>query len=285
MTLLIAFGSFAQDVSYKVKKDNPADVCNAFLNLELLHFEAPFGNFSGTSFCIGGNSYVNYHNKFGGEVLFRRGWLNLSGVTRYQFEIGGFYNLRSHTRVRNQKVVLDTKEYTSGDKRITETKFIKCPAQNMRTLGVRAGFLTNKEAYEDERDVLSPTYAYRWTGVYAGVLLTSQMNYQINTDTYGEAGTMFIRRYYADVTVHPIVSLTDKETDQKNKNAKIGILGVRAGVEFMPAERRKLQGPVYIKVEVGARPLDGLYAMGVFGVNFKRRFAGLGIHEAQREME
>jgi hypothetical protein len=286
--MLFAFGCYAQQVNYKVLKDNPLDVSNAYLNLELLQFEMPLNNLKGgMAFCIGGSVYTNYRNKFGADLVFRRGWLNFFGVPRTTFELGGFYNLTSRTKTRNQRVVLEYDKYTSGGYEYEETKFIKCPATNLRSLGVRAGFLTNKEGYEDSRVELSPMYKYSWSGIYAGILLTSQMNYRINTDTHGEAGAGFVRRYYLDASFHPFASLTDLETGNKNTTTKIGRLGVRAGLEAMPAERRKMkQAPVYIRVEVGMRPLDGLYMMGSFGVNFKRKFQKLGtVEAAPREKE
>lgn len=287
VALFSVFGSYAQNVNYKVVKDNPSDVCNAYLNLELLEFEMPLSNFSGTSFCLGGSVYVNYHNKFGADLLYRNGWLNFSGVTRRQFEIGGFYNLSSRTKTRSQRVVLDQDKWTSGDKEYTETKFIKCPATNMRSLGVRGGFLTNTEAYEDEREGgLEGTFAYKWSGFYAGIQLTSQMNFQIETDSYGRVGTGFVRRYYADACIHPFASLSDPESGTKNTTAKIGRLGFRVGCEAMPAERRKMkQAPIYIRIEGGMRPLDGIYMLGAFGINIKRKIPKLGVQEVVRENE
>ena len=146
--LIVGFNSFAQDnVSYKITKDNPADVNNLYINLDLLQTELPLNNVAGTSFGIGISPYACYNNRFGAEATFRRGWLNLVGVPRTNFEFGGFFNLTNKTITRNQKVILDTKEWTSGDTKYTETKFIKVPAQNMRSLRVRGGFLTNKETF------------------------------------------------------------------------------------------------------------------------------------------
>lgn len=288
VALFTFFGSYAQDnINYKVMWDRPADVCNAYLNLELLEFEMPIKNISGMSFCLGGSVYVNYNNKFGADLLYRNGWLNLMGVTRRQFELGGFYNLNTRTKVRNQRVILDQDTWTSGSTEYTETKFIKCPATNMRSFGVRGGFLTNVEAYRDDRDGgLEGTYAYKWSGFYAGVLLTSQMNFRINTDKFGEAGAGFVRRFYADACIHPFASLTDIESETKNTTVKIGRLGFRVGCEAMPAERRKMkQAPIYIRVEAGMRPIDGIYMLGSFGINIKRKIPKLGVQEVVRENE
>lgn len=275
---------FAQNINYKVIQDNPEDVSNLYINFDILQFEMPLNNITGMSFCVGANAYASYKNKFGAEIGFRRGWLNLHGVPRTNFELGGFFNFSSRIKTRSQRVILDVDKYTSGNMEYTNTKFIKCPAQNLRLIGARAGFLTNKELYKDERDVLSGTYTYRWTGLYAGIQLTSQMNYRINTDLFGEAGAGFVRRFYADVTFHPFASLTDQESGTKS-NTSIGRLGFRLGVVAMPAERRKIQAPIYIRIEGGMRPLDGIYMMGSFGINIKRKLPKLGIQETRRETE
>lgn len=285
---LASFCSFfliAQDnVQYKVKYDNPADVSNFYINMELLQTELPLNNITGTSFAVGISPYACYNNKFGAEAIFRRGWLNLAGVPRVQFELGGFYNFSSKTKTRNQKVVLDVNEYTSGSTKYTETKFLKLPAQNLRSLGARGGFLTNQETYKPEDGSLPGTYAYKWTGIYAGIQLTSQMNYRINTDQFGEAGAAFIRRYYFDVTIHPIASLRDAETDAKAAGS-IGRIGARIGMIAMPAEKRKIQTPVYLRAELGVRPLDGPFMNVAFGINFKKKMAKLGVQEVKRETE
>jgi len=290
-TIIFAFSlvfstlAFGQDVQYKITKDDPMDVNNFYVNIDLLQTEFPLNNIAGTSFGIGISPYACYHNKFGAEATFRRGWLNLFGVPRVNFELGGFLNLTQKTITRNQKVILDVKEWESGGKKYTETKFIRVPAQNMRSLGVRAGFLTNKEMFApNEHPTLDGNYEYRWTGIYAGIQLTSQMNLRMNTNDFGEAGAGFIRRYYADVTIHPIASLRDIETGNK-MSTSIGRIGFRCGLIAMPAERRKMQAPIYIKTELGFRPLDGAFMNVSFGINFKRKLNKLGVNEVKRETE
>jgi hypothetical protein len=282
--IFFALTASGQNIQYKKILDNPADVSNFYVNLELLQTELPLNNITGTSFALGISPYVCYNNRFGAEATFRRGWLNLAGVPRVNFELGGFCNFKQRTKERNQRVILDQNKYTSGSMEYTETKFIRVPAQNMRSLGLRAGFLTNQEVYKAEDGSITGTHAYKWTGIYAGIQLTSQMNMRINTDLFGEAGAGFIRRYYADVTIHPIASLRDTETDAKS-GASIGRIGARVGLIAMPAERRKIQTPVYLRGEIGVRPLDGPFMNVAFGVNFKRKINKLGVQEAGRETE
>lgn len=286
--LLSAFSGQAQNVNYKIIKDQPDDAANLWVNFELLQFEMPLKNISGTSFNLGVSSVVNFRNKFGGEATFRRSYLTLGNKPRLQFELGGFYNLGTKTKIRSQKVVLDSKTYSSGGKTYTETKFIKVPATIMTSYGVRAGFAYNREFFEADPEVHGFTgeYSYQFGGLYLGGLMTKQMNMRINTDNFGTSGNAFVRRYYADLLFNPIRSLKDANTDLAYTANRPGVLGWRAGVEFLPAEPRKVQGnALYIKAEVGMRPLDGFFMMAAFGFNFKRKIPGMGTFKPVREKE
>lgn len=286
--LIPACFGLAQDVNYKIIKDQPDDIANLWVNFELLQFELPVKNMSGTSFGLGVNSVVNYKNKLGGEATFRRSYLTLGKKPRLQFELGGFYNLISKTKTRNQKVVLDSKSYSSGGKTYTETKFIKVPGSVMKSYGVRAGFDYNREFLEArmEDHGFTGDFTYGFGGLYLGGLITTQMNMRINTDNFGTAGTGFVRRYYADLLIHPIRSLKDAVTETPYTATKPGVIGWRAGVEFLPPEPRKVQGhAMYFKVEVGMRPLDGFFMMGSFGFSFKRKIAKLGTFRPVRDHE
>jgi|GEM_PF-1419899 len=286
--LLCAFAGTAQNVNYKIIKDQPDDIANIWVNFELLQFELPIKNVSGTSFGLGLNSVFNYKNKLGGEATFRRSYLTLGDKPRLQFELGGFYHLTSKTKTRNQKVVLDSKSYSSGGKTYTSTKFIHVPASLMKSFGVRAGFNYNREFFEADQEAHGFTgdYTYQFGGLYLGGLITSQMNLMIDTDNFGKAGTGFVRRYYADLLFNPIRSLKDANTEVAYTANKPGMLGWRVGVEFLPPEPRKVQGhALYIKTEVGMRPLDGFFMMASFGFSFKRKISKFGTYTPVREQE
>lgn len=286
--LLCAFSSQAQNVEYKIIKDQPDDVSNLWVNFELVNFEMPLKNFDGTSFNLGLNSVVNYRNKLGAEATFRRSYLTLGKKPRLQFEIGGFYNLASKTKSRKQKVVLDQSSYTSGGKTYTETKFIKVPSTIMSSYGVRAGFDYNREflGAEMENHGFDGEFTYQFGGIYLGGLITKQMNMRINTDNFGTAGAAFVRRYYVDVLINPIRKLTDNATDLAYTANRPGVIGWRAGIEALPAEPRKIQGhALYYKIEVGMRPMDGFYMLGSFGFSFKRKIPALGVFRPVREKE
>lgn len=291
LCILLLSGVFtaqAQNVTYKTIKDQPDDVANFWVNFELVNFEMPLKNFDGTSFNLGLNSVVNYRNKLGAEATFRRSYLTLGKKPRLQFEIGGFYNLASKTKIRSQKVVLDSKSFSSGGKKYTETTFIKAPATIMTSYGVRAGFDYNREFLGAEMDKhgFDGNFTYQFGGLYLGGLITKQMNMRINTDSYGTAGAAFVRRYYVDVLINPIRKITDNATEMEYTATRPGIFGFRAGIEALPAEPRKLQGhAMYYKIEVGMRPMDGVYLLGSFGFNFKRKIPALGVFKPVREKE
>lgn len=289
--LLFLFPAFciqAQEVKYKIIKDQPDDAANLWVNVELLQFEMPLKNISGTSFNLGINSVVNYRNKFGGEATFRRSYLTLGKKPHVQFEIGGFYNFKSNTKVRSQKVVLDSKTYSSGGKTYTSTKFIKVPASVMKTYGARVGFDYNREFFEadQEKHGFAGKYTYGFGGLYLGGLITTQMNMRINTDDFGTAGTGFVRRFYLDLLFNPIRSLKDATSELAYTTTRPGMIGGRFGMEFLHPEPRKVQGnALYYKIEIGMRPLDGLYMMGSFGFSFKRKIPALGTFRPVREKE
>lgn len=286
--LLSAFSSRAQDVQYKIIKDQPDDAANLWINFELVQFELPLKNFDGTSFNLGLSSVVNYQNKLGAEATFRRSYLTLGKKPKLQFEIGGFYNLGSKTKIRSQKVVLDSDTYTSGGKTYTSTKFIKVPASIMRSYGVRAGFDYNREflGADLENHGFEGEFTYQFGGLYLGGLITSQMNMRINTDDYGTAGNGFVRRFYVDLLINPIRKLTDNATDLAYTANRPGMLGFRTGIEYLHPEPRKVQGnALYYKIEVGMRPMDGFYMMGSFGFSFKRKVPALGVFKPVREKE
>lgn len=286
---LLTGWSIGQTVNYKVIKDQPEDVPNYWINLELLQFELAYKNMSGGNFGLGINSVINYNNKMGAEVTFRRSYLTLlDNTNRTQFELGAYYHLFSKTKIRSQKVVLSSRSYSSGGRNYTETKSIQVPGTVLKSLGLRAGLGYNSIPFEAEQEDHNFTGKFKLQtfGLYAGILNTKQMNLRIDTDNFGVCGTGFVRRYYLDVLFNPVRSMVEIGTDIKNETNKPGVFGFRGGVEFLLPEPRKIHGnAMYTKIEAGMRPYEGVYVMGSFGFSFKRKSAKLGRFEPVREME
>lgn len=288
---LISGSSFGQgSVNYKVIKDTPEDAANYWINVGFLDMGLASKNLEGYGLLGASlNSVVNYKNKFGGEFTARRYYLNLSEVQGGNFEIGGYYHLFSKQKVKQQKVVLSSKSSYSGGKTYTETISMKVPGTIMRSFGIRAGFTTQKNGYVS--DTLTSqghgTAVYRATGLYAGILLTGQMNLKTHTSEYGIRGFGKVRRSYLDLVFTPVNTLIDKNTEQDLKSiVKPGVIGFRLGVEFLQPEPRKVQGnAMYQKFELGSNSLNGYYFMYSFGYNFKRKVKAMSSFKVVRETE
>ena len=277
----------AQTVNYKTIKDTPEDAANLFINFEILQVEAALNNISGSSLNLGISSLYHYKNKFGIEGTFRKSYLSLGLTGHTQIAAGVFYNFASITKVRTQKIVLDTKSYTRGGNKYTETTSLKVPATVLKSYGVRFGMDYTSEFLEADLAVhgFAGDYNYKTTGIYIGFLNTKQMNFTMDTDLFGFAGERFIRRYYLDGMIYPGKNITSSPGGVRYTGPTIGSnFGFRAGVEFLSPEPRKVHGNAfYTKLEVGMRPLDGVYMMVAIGVSFKRKLKGSNAYTPYRE--
>lgn len=276
---LLSFWGQAQSITYKVIKDQPDDVANYWVNVGLLDMGFAPGNMAYGLVGASLNGVVNYKNKIGGEFTYRTYYFNMDmdkvdGVSRNlnQIEVGAFYHLASNSKTRNQKVILSDKSNVS----------MKVPATIMRSYGLRAGFNSNKGTLlaTMENQKVDGTFRYSSSGLYAGILITSQVNMKSHTVEYGIKGTGFVRRLYIDAIFNPI-----KSFEPANSNLK-GSFGYRLGIQFLQPEPRKVQGSaLYQKFELGAMPIDGYYFMYSLGFNFKRKIKAMSTFRPVREME
>jgi hypothetical protein len=288
---LFSFFGFGQNLTFKIVKDQPDDVANYWINLGL--FEAGFATENlGLYGNVSLNSIVHYKNKVGGEFTMRKSYFNLDDIDNTSpggsFEIGAFYNLFSKTKSKNQKIILSQKK--SGN--TTTTVSMKIPATKMTSFGVRAGFNTFKNPVlgDTAYHKFDGTVDFRSSGLYAGILITRQLNVKAHTSEYGIKGAGFYKRTYVDVLFNPIRSV---ETIEGIANSyvdgstdKPSAIGFRLGLEFLPVEPRKVQGnAIYQKIELGSKPWNGYYFQYTAGINFKRKVKSMSSFKVVREME
>lgn len=287
ITALTLFSCFAhgQSLTYKVIKDTPDDFANYWVNVGLLDMgfatENPGYGLLGASL----NTVVHYKNKFGGEATYRKYYITLAENEDKgtQFEIGGFYNLLSKQKSRNQKVILSQK----SNGKTTTTTSMKVPATIQRTFGVRAGFNSMTEGLDADsvNHGVNGAFTSKSKGLYAGFLMTTSVNVKSHTAEYGIKGAGFVRRNYLDIMFNPINPLFIGDV-KYGGNSKLGALGFRLGIEFLKAEPKKVQGSaIYQKLEIGSRPIDGYYAMYSLGFNFKRKVKSMSSFVVVREKE
>ena len=284
---LLSFQLFGQEITYKVTKDQPDDVANYFINVGLIDAGFALDNPGFGLAALSLNSVVHYKNKVGGEFTYKKYLFSLADVNEPGsiFELGGFYNLGSKTKSKKQKVVL------AGNKKENQTTF-SIPATVMRSLGVRAGFNTKNNVVQGDstKQGFQGSVYYKSSGLYAGILITSQLNLKCHTSQYGIKGAGFYKRTYIDILFNPIRTVTAIEGVTSNylegTSDKAGALGFRVGFEFMQPEPKKVTGSAkYQKIELGMRPWDGYYVSYTLGFNYKRKVKAMSSFKVVREME
>lgn len=283
---LFSFFAQGQSITYKVIKDTPDDFANYWVNVGLMDLGYAMENDGYGLLGASLNSVVHYKNKFGGEFTYRKYYLSLSDnpmeTGGKQIEVGGFYNLFTKSKTRQQTTVVAKK--SNGNSAVT----MKVPATIQRAFGVRAGFNYMREGLNADsviHGVASGYYTSKSSGLYAGVLMTSSVNVKSHTSEYGIKSAGFVRRNYIDILFNPINPLFINELEYTG-NAKLGAIGFRLGIEFLKAEPKKISGSAtYQKLEIGSRPIDGYYVMYSLGFNFKRKVKSMSSFVVVREKE
>ena len=274
----------AQQVNYKILKDDPKDVTNMLLLLDIMHFDMGIKNIHGTSFNIGLTAMANYKERINGEVIFRYGWLTMGKLvggkalrSHRQIELGGSYALRNKSKTKNTNVILSQSTSYVGDKKITTTKSIKIPATRVVALGARAGIYSLGGVFGTDDFAIAPDMInYGMTGIYAGLFQSTTYNVIINTDTDGKAGKSKRTRFYADALIVPIQNASLAGVDYKPVIGA-GPIGFRVGMQAFPAEIRKLpnldikMSGMSFGAEVGMRPYDGIYISGNWSIAILRK--------------
>jgi hypothetical protein len=276
----------AQEVNYKILKNDPKDVNNLWVYLDLAQMDVGFKNIDGCSFSLGAWAVADYNKKLGAEAIMRYGWLTFGksfggdeGLhAHHQIEIGGFLQLKESNKIKSTQIILSQSSSTQGGREVTTTKYIMVPANKVKQIGVRAGFMsiggvlgTDQPGSTMSDLGLPDVVNYGMTGIYAGLLSTSTMNILINTDSNGKRGKFKYNRVYLDAMILPIRSTKLNGVDYKNK-IESGPLGFRLGWYAMPAETRKMKahdvktrGSAF-QVEAGIRPYDGIYITGTWSI-------------------
>ncbi|TNE53634.1 MAG: hypothetical protein EP338_10310 [Bacteroidetes bacterium] len=289
LCLMVSSIGFGQSINYKIIKDQPEDAANFWINFGLMDFGLAMGNLEGYGMLGWSvNSVVNVKNKMGGEFTYRKFYFSIEEGKGRNFELGGYYNLFGKKKTKNMRVVLSSKSSSYGGKTYTETTSMKVPGTQMRSFGVRAGFNSQKDVIHGEMKTheFDGARSFSSNGLYAGILLTKQVNLTTHTAEYGVRGFGLYRRTYIDLIFNPIKKLTDINTGTEFTDVKPSALGFRIGWEFMQPEPRKIQGnAIYQKIELGSRPLNGYYMMYSLGFNFKRKVKALSSFRPVREME
>lgn len=299
---LISTIAIAQQIDYKVLKDNPKDVNNFWLYLDVAQLDAGFKNIDGISFNVGAWSTGIYKEKIIPEVILRYGWVTFGktfagakGVhNHHQVEIGGGYVLSNKTKYKQTSVVLSqTKGHDYGTgKDVTTTRYINIPATRVNSFGVRAGLMSvgGLLSTDDYKAFITPKYInYSINGIYAGIFDAVTHNIIINTNTDGKAAKCKRTKVFADVLLLPLQTATFAGVNYKPV-INAGPVGYRIGLQYLPTEIRKVTNidvkitGLSIGAEAGVRPYDGIYvACNLSFCLMRKKMAALGYTVPEEE--
>ena len=289
----------AQMVNYKILKDDPKDVTNLWVGVELMNFDIGFKNIHGLSFSSGIWATADYKERINAEVALRYGWLTMGKLVggpeiknHHQIELGGAYALRKTTKTKSTNVILSqSTSYTGDGKKVTTTKSIKIPATRISALGARGGLYSIGGAFgtDDYPVITEDIINYSMSGIYVGLFQATTYNVFINTDTDGKAAKSKRTKFYADLLFVPLQTARFKGIDYKPV-ISAGSIGWRVGLQAMPMELRKVQNldvktrGMVIGAEVGIRPYDGIYVAGTWTICvIRKKLSKLGYTKPEIE--
>jgi hypothetical protein len=286
--------TYAQNaVQYKLIKDDPRDVTNFSMALDLANFNAPFfGEFAGMSFDAGIWGTGMYKQKAGFDYTFRSGWFSFGRLAagkeynrRTQIELGGYLTLNSRNVSSTAPITLASRVVAKTDKGQTnEITYVKVPVTKWIHSGVRAGFLVYRTVAGAGRDENGnningrPDYAnLNSSGFYIGWYRNAIKNAAISTDQYAIKSRQDNWRWYADVLILPIHTISQPGAssninDLYSKNP----VGFRIGLQTLPIMKRKEAKKSGVdkkfamlswQMEVGVRPYEGLYASATWAIS------------------
>ncbi len=285
--LLSVEALFAQNVQYKVTRDDPGDINNFWMQLDLAQMDISYRNMDGASFNIGltGVGFLGNESRLGFDYTARYGWLTMSRMLdsdfkrALQFEAGGLLKLFETNRVKNAKVVLDRKDYTNRQgNQVTEYTYITIPANFRKIVHARGGVYFKRNPLKLDAEDVEAGQAFGrgnlvFPGIYLGLSSMRVRNVYVSTDIFGRTWNSGITRFYADVIIVPTPLLDGSRLE----NAKP--LGFRFGYSTMAADVKKnaRKGGFGTQVEVGVRPVEGIYVTGtVYFTIMRKKLTALG---------
>ncbi|MFZ4797567.1 MAG: hypothetical protein ACOYMA_08725 [Bacteroidia bacterium] len=297
LTLQISIN--AQNVDYKVLRDEPNDGINLMVAVNALGMDMGISNIGGATLLGAGlAANANIKNKFGADFTFNYGYLtlatiinpeNVSNSTKW-LELGGFYNFYDKTKASNLPVVLSTKKTSNSTYETTTTKYINVAAHKRIMMGARGGIITHSfpldiNSYNPIVGLSSKYLDGSNSGIYLGGQIITVKNLFVSTDSYGICQSSKTIRLYLDIMYLPVWSAKFKDVDYKDKlvvdSTVVGTtfpsalafssLGWRCGLIIQPTENRDgagsgKPGSLYARMEFGQRPVEGSYFS--FGMGF-----------------
>lgn len=220
---LLSFSTiaFAQQVNYKIIKDDPSTSSKLNMNLDLAQLD--FNSIiDASSFNIGlWGTYNIINNRILADYSIRKSWLALGrlGNSNYpgnlELNLGGDLYLKSRTKTKSTKVVLDVKDQGTTNRNgstysVSEVTYIMVPGTYHSYTGFRGGIYSKSNLYIFSPDMLGinsyddHTGKMSSAGIYAGVIKRTLHTLVVNTDQYGQCSNSLGVDVYADAFILPV---------------------------------------------------------------------------------
>lgn len=281
--------AYGQQVDYKIIKDDAADVSNLVVACDFFQFDVPLQNFEGMAINVGLWGMANYKNKIIPEFAIRQSWFTFGRLAggkevphNFNLELGSSLVLKSNEKIKAMKIVLDSKEsIASNGDRITTTKFIKVPGHIRSYSGIHGGLFFRRSAIRAVEDEAGynvgnmPDYVgFSTTGIYVGLIKFRTANLEISTKQYDTKGGGMLNCFYLDALILPVSTVKREGISYRDYYPKNPV-GARAGYRmYVPQPRKQTKGRskgMMFQMELGYRPLDGLFYQGGFAIALASR--------------
>lgn len=262
--------TIAQTYKYTKTMDDPNETINHMFNFAPVEGHIASSKYATTSLLLAVNGVYGLTNKIGYEFNAGIPYFNIKDEGISYFQGGAFYNFKTKEKIKNSRVILSYKRtrdvYTTKE----SVTYIEVPARTKITTGLRAGVQYNSSFLEtDGIKIAAATSKFTLAGIYAGIQSTSK--HLIKTQLNGEqqaspSGGLF--RLFADALIYPVSKIENPFLDAQIKS---GNIGARGGVVWVPQPYAKKHNPkgympffgrMNMALEIGNRPIDGLYFKG-----------------------
>lgn len=266
MLLFTATITYAQSVDYKIIKNNPENLSERYLNLELMGQDLAF-DFNEASIFIGTNGFYKINEKIKAEALLRLQVFNIVGSGMgVHLEGGVFTPLKKYYKNKDVNIIMGSSygsisgKYGNNTRSGTTTNYFTTKGKYLNQLGVRGGVYLRNSVYYEDLNFSEIDVKYNTIGVYLGAEKITQAFVEAiigKRDKYGQVRS----RIYLDALVLPVQSIENDiiRTDD--------ILGYRAGFQWQqkPGYDGSWFRPVY-NAEIGSRPFTGFYIQVSIGI-------------------
>lgn len=297
--------SYAQQVRYKVKKDDPMDFKNFMFHLDPIMVDAYLTNIT---FGVAARADYMVNKIFDLSAQIRKPYFDMNensmrddavntnsegvygknGIKPMSFMEGTFQlHFIDKIKSTNHRIVFFKSTSTSGNYQTTTTKFVDIPGHVRKIKSLRGGAMWMNTSV-DFKNTFGADNEYKFTNnknvdtfgltggtmmrsviVYAGLSGQSIANFKVLTDKYGMKYATPWNSFYADFMFAPVLNFADVIANKTNAEYKVENVNIKRTGWRVGYVMRNTKGTSWsMAFNLGARP--GI--VGEKGITTSRAF-------------